>query len=216
MGGSYKQKVKTRRRRKRSASRSEKEVPDKTKRPLLPPIVLAVVVLVIISSMGFLYFRERGSGDGGGDNVDGDDGTQDDTADLKHLEARFQSLSGSLIELGDYRGKVILIDLFATWCGPCKLQIEELKSVHSRYDPSDLVILSIDSDPSETRDQVSDFRSQYSAQWSFGLSTSEFYEHFPAKAIPTLYVLDRNGKVVHDNEGMEYASDLFRVIDPLV
>ena len=178
----------------------------------LPAVGVAVVVaLAVFAAYAVLSWRGPGGTPGGGDG----DGVTNGTARQAPLFS-LVDVDGNPVSLQSLRGRVVVLDLFATWCGPCRTQIGELKQVHDRYNATDVVILSIDVDKGETQAEVRAFRSEYGAQWGFCTDTDSVGAKYGADYIPTLAIIDRDGNLSHLSSGVEGASDLIARIDPLL
>jgi len=177
---------------------------------LTPILVVMAFVLVVVAVIYGLYLR--GGGDGGeGDQLPDGTGTGDPAPAFSLTD-----LDGNAVSLQSLRGKVVVLDLFATWCGPCQSQMAELGEVREHYPTSEVVILSIDVDTSETASQAREFKSDYGATWAFAMDTDGVGERYGASAIPTLAIIDRAGKLAYRDQGLEDADALIARIDPLL
>ncbi len=213
MGRSYRDKAKSRKQHSRKSGGSSKGKTEEKSSSIIPPLVVLVLAISLIGGGIFLYLNE-------GDEAetytpDEDDNKDPDPKDdlPSHLTARFETLGGAPATLEQHLGKVVLIDMFATWCGPCETQIEELKKVISYFSGSDVIILSIDTDYTrENAQMVSKFQDDHSADWTFAMSTAEFNGEFPASAIPTIYIIDRDGDIVYDHQGVEGGESLIQIL----
>ena len=212
MGKSYSEKVKARNakgsERSRPEKRSKKETERKDRFPFAPVLVIAVILILVISTV-VLYRIQNDDGDDG----NGPDGNNDDPNNNEQIEPYatigLESTESGIINLQQYRGKVILIDMFATWCPPCKEQMSELIDIQSRFSSDDVVILSVDTDLTETLSQIRDFKEDYpAAKWTFARSTMDFNTFFPASSIPTLFILDRDGRRAGTHVGLTSADRL--------
>src|SRR4051794_18071250 len=73
------------------------------------------------------------------------------SAGTANLDLTFKDMNGYEVRLADYKGKVILLNVWATWCGPCELEIPELVEANTKYKDKGVVVLGISlDDPAET------------------------------------------------------------------
>ncbi len=126
------------------------------------------------------------------------------------------SIDGEPVELEAYRGRVVVLDLFATWCGPCRTQMGELNQLRAYYAGSEVVILSVDVDPKETTQQIRDFRNEFNADWTFSSDTDGLGKKYDASSIPTMVVIDQDGNMVFRHAGVTTFSELQTIIEPLL
>jgi len=102
--------------------------------------------------------------------------------------------SGATFSLKDYKGKVVLIDFWGTWCGPCMRQMPKLKALYEKYQSAGLEIVSIHT--SNGSENLPDYLAKKSLPWIHLVDREDstvktfFVPHYPS-----LYLLDRSGKV---------------------
>ena len=85
----------------------------------------------------------------------------------------FYDLNGFEKQLIEYRGKIVILDMWATWCQPCQYQMPELEKAYNFYSKDDLEILSINIDSGETTSEIQAFIDTFSGygynlEWVFG------------------------------------------------
>ncbi|MGA1848750.1 MAG: TlpA family protein disulfide reductase [Thermoplasmatota archaeon] len=227
MGKSYAEKMKARsdkgsgngNRSRRVVSKGPKKEGREDRFPLAPVVVIGVILVLLVSSIA-LYMAQNTGGDDNGTGDGDDNGSGNDNpvdSDHPYLGVSLETLDQGTITLQRYAGRVVIIDMFATWCQPCHLQMAELIELEDSYSGSDLVILSVDTDLQETSSDVRQFKAQYpEADWTFALSNQVFNGYFEAKSIPTMFILDRSGRIVDTHVGVTSADDLARKITPLI
>jgi thiol-disulfide isomerase/thioredoxin len=104
-----------------------------------------------------------------------------------------QTLSGSLINLSDMKGRVVLLNFWATWCAPCQLEMPLLQARASQY-PTDLVILGIDynEDPALVRDFVTNLKITFPILLDPGSKVQDLYR---VRGYPTTVFVDGQGVI---------------------
>jgi len=103
-----------------------------------------------------------------------------------------QDLKGRQISLSDFKGKVVLLDFWATWCGPCIKSIPNLEMLYTKYKDEGLVVLGLNDEPDHAK--VEQF-AQGKMSYAVLLDAKRQFAEYGIRAIPTLFYIDRNGKV---------------------
>ena len=117
-------------------------------------------------------------------------------------------------EFSELRGKVVVLDCFATWCAPCKAEIPELAEIDEKYDGSEVVVISVGSSTDSER-ELRQFKKDYNMDWLVARDTVGVLDKYSVSAIPTIVILDRNGNIHYRHEGFIDASALSSKIDEL-
>lgn len=115
------------------------------------------------------------------------------------LEApNFKALrpDGSSVSLEDYRGKVVLLNFWATWCPPCRVEIPFLNKLQENFDPEQFVVLGLNVDDGDWS-LVDDFQKIIPMNFPVIKDPSlKAEELFQASALPTSFLIDQNGIVL--------------------
>ena len=118
------------------------------------------------------------------------------------------SVTGENIKLSDFKGKVILLDFWATWCGPCLQTIPELVRLNEKYGDKGLVVLGISMDTmaqandTQLKKFMATFNIKYHVMRDDGV-VSEAYYGDALLAIPTMHIINKEGKIVKTITGFE-------------
>ena len=104
-------------------------------------------------------------------------------------------LDGHPIELAQLRGRVVLLDFWASWCGPCRASLPELRRLHERFSSRGLVVLGInlDHDEAAARAAIRQDRLTWPQLW--GAHVSDIAASYGASGIPTFVLIDQQGRV---------------------
>jgi len=114
-------------------------------------------------------------------------------------------LNGDPFTLADARGKVVLVNWFATWCPPCQEEMPHLRDrIWNRFAQKDFVLVSIARE--EKPDVVAPFARKYEAEWPFLVDPErKAYAQYAEAYIPRNHVIGRDGKILFQSEGFESA-----------
>jgi cytochrome c biogenesis protein CcmG/thiol:disulfide interchange protein DsbE len=115
---------------------------------------------------------------------------------------------GKAVSFHDLRGKVTIVDFWATWCGPCKQSFPKLQDLNARYKPSGLEIVGIseDDEPQGIPTFADSLGAKFSLAWDEGKAIASKWH---PKSMPTTFIVDRQGVVrfvhfgYHDGEELE-------------
>ena len=115
------------------------------------------------------------------------------------LDAENKATSGDPIKLSNYSGKVLLVNLWATWCGPCRMEIPELVKLHKEFQSRGVEMIGLSTeDPVASAESVSDFSREYKVDYQVGWATREVAQTLMQgrTSIPQSFVIARDGRIV--------------------
>jgi peroxiredoxin len=126
-------------------------------------------------------------------------------------------INGKSFTLSDHFGKVVLLDFFTTWCGPCIMEIEHLRALYGDYSSEQLVILSIGVDiESDSLPKLQLFAQQNQMQWTVARDTDMVGYKYNVSPIPHLVVVDTEGYERYSHIGLTAESTLRSEIEALI
>ena len=157
----------------------------------------------------------QGEGSGIRHLVNSSGGGADVGLDVGRFAPDFVDAHDNAFSLTGLRGRVVVLDFMATWCGPCRLEMSHLKEVFSAYGRDQVVVISIDVDPTEGDEAIGSFRDSYGDNWIFA-SGPEVGSVYGVLSIPTIYVIDRNGVIAYRSVGVTPFSVLSEEINRLL
>jgi thiol-disulfide isomerase/thioredoxin len=115
------------------------------------------------------------------------------------LQAENRAASGAPIKLGDYSGKVLLVNLWATWCGPCRMETPELVKLNKEFRDRGVEMIGLSTeDPDASAQSVSDFVREYKVDYQIGWATREVALGLMQGRtnIPQSFIIARDGRIV--------------------
>jgi cytochrome c biogenesis protein CcmG/thiol:disulfide interchange protein DsbE len=113
-------------------------------------------------------------------------------------------LSGNKVSLSNYRGKVVLLDFWATWCAPCKEEIPHFVDMQNRYGPRGLQVIGISMDDDEK--PVRAFQQQFKMNYPVAVGTTSLAEQYGGVlGLPITFVIDPDGRIVSRHIGQTSA-----------
>ena len=116
------------------------------------------------------------------------------------------------------RGKVTLVNFWATWCAPCKKELPDLVELDRKYAGRGFSVMGVATDRTpNAAELVSDFVKRYSIPYQILLSTQEIEDAFGnVRMLPTSFIVDGEGKIVHTLVGIRTRDQLEVLITPLL
>lgn len=112
------------------------------------------------------------------------------------------SFSGKMLEPSEWRGKVVILNFWATWCGPCRFEIPELMRLQKKF-PNSLQVVGLSVDQKATPAEVKQFAQRMGITYPVGMASEQLQNKFGGiLALPTSFILNRQGKVVTKHVGL--------------
>jgi peroxiredoxin len=130
-----------------------------------------------------------------------------------NLDFTVKDMNGESVKLSAFKGKVILLDFWATWCPPCKAEIPGFVELQEAYRDKGLQVVGVSVD--DTPDKLKPFASEFKMNYPVlvGLERDDLQDAYgPMWGIPTTYLIARDGRICRKNSGMvgkaQYESDI--------
>lgn len=128
----------------------------------------------------------------------------------KPIEMKFTAADGQAIDLANLRGKVVLVDFWATWCGPCMNEMPNVKAVYAKYHSQGFEVIGVSLDGGgitkgiqsgvKAREQFLAFLEREQMPWPQHYDNlgwkNEFAQKFKIKSIPAVFLIGRDGRVI--------------------
>lgn len=115
------------------------------------------------------------------------------------LDTEMRSANGENIKLSNYSGKVIFVNLWATWCGPCRMETPELVRLHKEYQERGVEFVGLSTeDPDASAEKVREFVNQYNVGYHIGWATREVALTLMQgrTTIPQSFIITRDGRII--------------------
>jgi len=127
-----------------------------------------------------------------------------------------KGLDGGFVQVADFKGQTVLINFWATWCGPCRMELPAIQRIYERYNGRGLVVLSVNTDTDRTR--VKPFLQKLNLSLPVYSVEPEEQARLGVSSIPTTFVVDPSGKIAKTESGYypQLESDYAALIEKLL
>jgi len=146
-----------------------------------------------------------------------EEGGAENTGGGNFRSAAFPDLAGNRRKLGEWQGRILVCNFWATWCAPCREEIPLLVAARKKYAPTGLEVVGIAVDNAA---KVRDFTSSFTISYPILLAEAEGLDLMrklgnSAGGLPYTVIADRNGGIVHRKLGAFRQGDLDAILAPL-
>jgi len=151
------------------------------------PLALVVAAVIIAGMLYFGFHAARRTGA---------NGTTSTAKSSVAPDFTLESLDGKSVRLSDLRGKAVLLNFWATWCGPCKIEMPWFVELQNQYGPQGLQIIGVAMDESG-KDDIAKFAKEMGVNYPVLLgkeAVGEAYGGVPA--LPETFFISRDGKII--------------------
>lgn len=115
--------------------------------------------------------------------------------DIQAESFALSTLGGPSVSLSDYRGRVVLLNFWATWCAPCVLEMPSIQTLYDTYQEQGLEVVAVN--VQEDRDIVAAFVEEHGFSFPILLdSNGRTTSTYAVRGLPTSYLIDRTGKLI--------------------
>jgi len=138
------------------------------------------------------------------------------TKDEKAPDFKLLTLNGEEIKLTDYSGKIVILDFWATWCGPCRIGIPDLVSIQNEF-KNEVVVIGISLDQPYTQQNLQPFIDHFNINYPIVLGTMDVVVAYGnIQAIPTSFIIDGERNIVKKHVGLVPKATIVEEINSLL
>ncbi len=129
-------------------------------------------------------------------------GFQVPSKEIDSTDFALEALAGGTTKLSAFKGRLVFLNFWATWCGPCNIELPAIAALYDRLKSKGLVVLGVDL--AEKKDTVSSFVKKKGLLFPVLLDANGMVgAQYGVSSIPTTYVIDRNGRILGRKVGLD-------------
>ena len=125
-----------------------------------------------------------------------------------------QTPDGKVIKLSDYKGKIVILNFFATWCPPCKREIPDfVKFYNKNKEKVEIIGIAVGSSVSKVKRMIENYKISYPVVMSDG-KVEKVYGGI--SGVPTTFIIDKNGNIYKKHIGLMRKENLKKIVEELL
>jgi peroxiredoxin len=165
-------------------------------------ILIALVVVVSIMLFTAPYLTKRAA------KARGSSANVGEVKGQPAPDFSLQSLDGKAVRLADFRGKAVLLNFWATWCQPCKIEMPWFEEMQKQYGPQGLQVVGIAMDDAG-KEEISKFVKQMGVNYPILIGTESVGDAYGGvQFLPSTFFINRDGKMVDRIFGLKSRSEI--------
>lgn len=178
------------------------------KKPLIDPRYKNLVTTIIVLAVIIIFFivnNTRSEPDHGPYPPYYNSGKAGNEISSSKAAPDFEltSVDGKQVKLSDFKNKIVILDFWATWCGPCRESIPDLVDLRKKYKDKGLEIIGISLDDENTVENVKPFINNYGINYTIVHGNSKVVQDYGnITGIPTMFIIDQKGNIVTSHMGL--------------
>jgi thiol-disulfide isomerase/thioredoxin len=114
------------------------------------------------------------------------------------------TLDGKTFTNQSLKGKVVVLDFWATWCGPCRQVSKMMQSLQTKYGKQGVQIVCVDvKEPSPSKDAVIKYKATHAYTYPFSVENGQLDKGMGVNTLPTVFIIDKAGDIQYRNVGLK-------------
>ncbi|MBI5406912.1 MAG: TlpA family protein disulfide reductase [Nitrospirae bacterium] len=151
------------------------------------------VVINLVIFLGVILILKNSSAEGRNETLSL--GVQEYATPIEAIDFTLKDLDNKRISLRNYKGKIVMLNFWATWCAPCRLEMPSMEKLYRQFKDKGFVVLAVAA--GEKADDVTAFVKEYHITFSTLLDTDQgVAEGYKVWALPTTYFINAEGKII--------------------
>ncbi|WP_010245447.1 TlpA family protein disulfide reductase [Acetivibrio cellulolyticus] len=174
---------------------------------LLKTVLWSVVLVVLLGGAYLVYSKNEPNNNPGSNVSDGGQNKANNSSLKPAYDFELTDLAGNNVKLSDYKGKIVFLNFWATWCPPCRSELPEFNEANKIFEKNaDAVLLAVNLTTGGARGETEDVVRQFISEKGYTMKvlldkTGSVADKYSIYSIPTTYVINKDGNIYTYYEG---------------